>query len=305
MVFSTLVLSSVLAVQLVPPLPAESANRLTLIGNPTENQGLSAFFNLDPSAPDFGHRDISKNASGNGAPYYATGRQGSPEVPASGATRTATVTGTTSFPNFSSYLTSNGISPSSIGLVLGQKSDRSFTQTWNLGDDILGKNWFASPDSTIEERIYAANPDDVELFLSYGTNKILDFEYSDLYTVFDYGPTQSPSDDRDLAFTNPIGATKVAGLESLTDGLANAFLQDVANAGGKVQIVSDDRQVTGDTAFATGNGFGIVNLPFTGYIQVASSVSVPEKSSALGLLMLGALFAISQVKKQKQKRMAD
>jgi hypothetical protein len=190
--------------------------------------------------------------------------------------------------------------------VLGQKTDISFTQTWNLGDDILGKNWFASPDSTVEERIYAAKPEDMNLYLSYGTSKLVEFDYSDLNLVIDYGPTLAFSDDRELGFTNPIGATKVAGLEPLYNGLALAFLQDVANAGGKVQIVSDDREVIDDqTYFATGNGFGIVNIRFPGYLQVVRSVAVPESSSALGLLMLGALFTVSQFKKQKNKRIGD
>lgn len=278
--------------------PIDSAYTLNFSGLPTDNQGYSAFFNLDSSAPDFGHRDISLNASGNGAPYYVTGRQGSPQEPPNGATRTASVTEIAGFPTLSSFLTSNEITLSNIGISLGQRSDRSFTETWNLGDDILGEDWFASPDSNIEERIYTANPDDVEVFLSYGTTRIASFGYSDLYSVLNYGPTTLLSDDIDIAFTAPTRATRVAGLDPFADALANAFLEDVAAGGGGVQLVIDDREVD-DSSFTTGNGFGIINLRAVGSLR---AVRVPEPSSVLGLLMFGALGGVSYLKKQKHKR---
>lgn len=282
--------------------PIDSDSRLNFLGVPSENQGFSAFYNInrfiDPTqcSLDCGHNDISLNASGNGAPYYTTGRQGSPEEPPSGATRTATVTEIAGFPALSSYLTSNAIPLSNIGFGFGQKSDRSFTETWNLGDDILGEDWFASPDSPIEERIYTANPDDVELFLSYGTDQIVNFGYSPLYSVLDYGPTIQLSDDIDTAFTDPTTATKVDGLDPFADALANAFLEDVAAAGGEVQVVIEDRDVD-DSNLTSGNGFGGINLRAEGSIQ-----AVPEPSSTLGLLMFGAIGAVSYLKKQQNKR---
>lgn len=274
--------------------PIESDYRLSFLGNTSENQGYTAFSNLDPSAPDFAHRDISLNASGNGALYYVTGRQGSPEEPPISATRSATVTEIAGFPALSSYLTSNEIPLDKIGFGFSQKSDRSFTETWNLGDDILGQDWFASPDSPIEERIYTANPDDVELFLSYGTTKIVNFGYSDIYSVLDYGSTTSVNDDIDSAFTDPTTITKVAGLEPSADALANAFLQDVAAGGGEVQLVIQDSEVN-DTNFTTGNGFGIINFQLQGSIR-----AVPEPSSALGIFALGALGAVSYLKRQNE-----
>ncbi|GAB1543995.1 hypothetical protein NUACC21_66710 [Scytonema sp. NUACC21] len=278
--------------------PIESAYTLSLEGIPSENEGYSAFFRLDPNALDFGHRDISLNASGNGAPYYTTGRQGSPEQPPSNSTRTATVTGIASFPTLSSFLTNNGISFSNLGFGFGQKSDRSFTKTWNLGEDKLGQDWFASPNSNIEERIYRANPDDVEVFLSYGTQKIVSVGYSNIYSVLDYGATTQLSDDIDTAFTDPTKATKVAGLDPFADALANAFLQDVTAAGGGVQVVIEDNNVD-DSNFTTGNGFGIINLKFLGTLR---AVSIPEPCSALGLLMFGALGVVSSQKRWKNQR---
>ncbi|MBD1836183.1 PEP-CTERM sorting domain-containing protein [Cyanobacteria bacterium FACHB-472] len=277
--------------------PIDSAYTLNFLGLPSENQGYSAFFNLDPSAPDFGHRDISMNASGNGAPYYVTGRQASPEEPPTGATKTSTVMKIAGFPVLSNYLTSNGITLSNIGISLGQKSGKDFTQTWNLGDDVLGKDWFASSDSTIEERIYTADPEDVELFLSYGTTKVVSFGYSDIYSVLDYGATKFLSDDIDLAFTDPTTAMKLAGLDPFADAFANAFLEDVAAAGGGVQLVIEDNEVD-DSNFRIGNGFGIINLKALGSLRAVSIASVPEPTSTLGLLMFGALGAVSYLKKR-------
>ena len=279
--------------QIISSRPINSEDELTFFGSSSQNQGYTAFSNLDPSAPDFGHRDISLNASGNGATYYVTGRQGSPEVPPSGATRTSSLTEISDFPTLSSYLTNNRIPLDSIGFGFGQKSDRSFTQTWNLGNDHFGKDWFASSNSPIEERIYKANSDDVETFLSFGTNKIINFGYSNIYSVLNYGPTEVLADDSDLAFTDPVMATKVAGLDPVADALADTLLQDIAAGGGKVQLVIQDDEID-ESNITTGNGFGVINFQFKGSLR-----AVPEPSSGLSLLVFGALSAVFY---QKAKR---
>ncbi|MCL6754109.1 hypothetical protein KBT16_25290 [Nostoc sp. CCCryo 231-06] len=287
--------------QYIASRPIDSTYKLDLLGTPSANQGYSAFFNLNPSAPDFGHRDISLNASGNGAPYYTTGRQGSPEVPPSGATRTADVTQIAGFPSLSSYLTSNGIASSNLGFGFGQKSALGFTNTWNLGEDKLGQDWFASPTSNIEERIYKANSDDVELFLSYGTNKIVSFGYSNIYSALDYGATTQLSDDIDVGYTDPMKATKATALDPFADGLAEAFLQDIAAGGGGVQVVIEDN-VVDDSNFVTGNGFGVINLRFIGSLR---AVAIPESSSILGLAIFGTLGAVSLFKKGKTSSLSN
>lgn len=279
--------------------PIDSENSLTFAGEPFQNQGYTVFSNLDPTAPDAGHQVSINVLNGVGrAPYYVTGRQGSPEVPPSGATRATTATEIAGFSTFSSYLKNNAISLESFGFGFGQKSDRDFTKTWNLGDDIQGKDWFGSPDSNIEEKIYRANPDDVEIFLSFGTQKIVTFGYSDIYGAINYGSTTSVSDDSDVAFTDPMTATKVTGLDPIADALANAFLQDVAAGGGKVQLVHEEYQPD-ETNFIIGNGFGGINLRFGASIRVVSTTTIPEPSLALGFLMFGALNVISCIKKQK------
>ncbi|BBD63725.1 hypothetical protein NIES4072_26190 [Nostoc commune NIES-4072] len=275
--------------------PINSENRLTFSGEPFQNQGYTVFSNLNPISLDSGHQVINLNGVGN-APYYVTGRQGSPEVPPSYATRATSLNEIAGFPMFSKYIKNNGITLDNVGFAFGQKSDRDFTKTWNLGDDRLGKDWFASSDSTIEERIYKANPDDVEAFLSFDRQKIVDFGYSDIYGAINYGATTSVSDDSDVAFTDPMTVKKVIGLDPIEDALANAFLQDVVAGGGKVQLVHEEYQPD-ETNFILGNGFGGINLRFGASIQVVSTRSVPEPSLALGLLMFGIFNAIYFSKK--------
>jgi hypothetical protein len=289
------------SLQLIPFQPIASNSVLQFSGSPSDNQGFTAFFNLDFSAPDRGHFDISLNSPNGIAPYYTTGRQSSPEQPPSGATRSASLGEVVGgFSNFSNYLQVNNISLESIGLGYGQKSDRDFRKTWNLGDDLLGKNWLASPDYNVEERIYAANPDDVEIFLSYGTTKLINFGYSNFYTIFDYGATPTISDDLDIIFTSPLSAEKATGLDPLASSLADAFLQDVAGAGGGVQVVYEEAQVP-NPQILLGNGFIVApfSFPFKLSAVALESKSVPEPTAIIGLSVIGIWGAISRKKNRK------
>ncbi|MBE9214575.1 hypothetical protein IQ247_18195 [Plectonema cf. radiosum LEGE 06105] len=283
----------------IEPRPIESNVFLDFQGLPSQNEGFVAFYNQDADALDRGHRLVPLNSRADipgvpdNAPYYGTGRQGSPEVPSTNATRTASLVNNSGFSNFNSYLTNNGIEFSDIGFAFGQKEGQDFTKTWNLGADVIGENWFAEPDSPIEERIYSANPNDVELGLYNGTTKIIDFGYSDYYAVVDYGPTTSFQDDIESNFTDPITVNKVPNLSSFNQGLADAFVKDVSAAGNRVQIVNS---FDGDDLFQrSGNGFDMFILPFPLELRVVRAV--PEKSLTWTLLMFGVLAAISRRKK--------
>lgn len=282
--------------------PIESDVLLEFQGLPSENQGFVGFFNQDPNAPDRGHTLVPLNSRvdipgvPDNAPYYGTGRQGSPEDPSTNATRTASLVNGTGFSSFGNYLADNGIGVGDIGFAFGQKEDRNVRQTWNLGDDEFDEDWFATPDSPIEERIYRANPNDVELGLFNGTTKIVDFSYSDYYAVVDYGPTTEFQDDIESNFTDPLRVNKVSGLSALDEGLADAFIEDVFAAGNRVQIVNS---FDGDDLLQrTGDGLDIFVLPFPLELRV---VSVPEKPLTWGLLMFGVLAAISR-RKQKNNQ---
>jgi hypothetical protein len=277
--------------ELITARPIESDTFLSFSGTQT------GFFNADPTAPDSGHIDISLNSPGNPAPYYGTGLQSSPL--AMGETRSASLNGSTNFTNFFSYLTNNNIDLSNIGFGYGQKADRDVTETWNLGDDLLGQDWLASPDSTIEERIYQANPNAVESFLTLGDTKFISFGYSPLFAVFDYGETVEAEDNLEVIFSEAVTAQKASDLDNLADGLANAFLQDVTANGGGVQLFLEDSGVEDAIpVFDPNTGFVVVNFPLPLNLR---AVSVPEPGSILGLLTIGSLGLTSILKKAKSQ----
>lgn len=273
------------SIQNIKTRPIESDTFLSFFGAPDDGQGYTAFFNLDPTAFDVGHIETSQNSPGNIAPYYTTGRSASPEEPTVGATKSASLIDNSGFSLFGDYIASSNITLSDIGIGYGQKAGVDFTKTWNLGDDIQGQDWFGGPQTTLEERIYQANPDDVEIFLTVGDQKLVNFGYSPLYSFLEYGDTPLTDDDSEAAYFKPVPASKYAGLAAFESGLADAFLSDVGSAGGQVQIVYRDAQVE-DVGFATGNGYGVLRLPFPVDLRAVSTQSVPEPSSVFGLVLL-------------------
>jgi len=232
------------------------------------------------------------------AGYYTAGREAGSDP---NATRSASLEGSTGFPNFLNYVNSHNISPSSIGFGYGQKSGLDFTKSWNLGEDKLGQDWFARPDSPIEERIYRANPNNVQFSLYDGTTKIINLGYSDVFFVADNGSSPSYKDNFNVFLSDPVPVSKVAGLDPLASGLADAFLQDVAAAGGSIQLVSEENGL--EAEFSVNNGFAINTIgAFPLELRAVSSTSVPEPSSVLGLLMFGALGAVARMTQRKNKQ---
>ncbi|GAB1543993.1 hypothetical protein NUACC21_66690 [Scytonema sp. NUACC21] len=276
--------------------PIESNNVLSLYGDWSQNEGYAVFSNLDPDAPDTGR--VGNRINATYTSYYAIGRERSPEQ--SGATRSASLENFTGFNNLFNYLNKNNIPLSSVGFGFAPKNDRDLTKTWNLGENKLGQDWFSSPDSAIEEQLYRANPDDVELFLTYGTTKIINFGYSDFYVISDNSSGVVSDDNWNVFYTDPVPAYKVAGLDPLTSGLADAFLQDVA-AGGSVQFVSEDQPKVSDISVAFTDKYQIFNLSFPLEIRVVSSKSVPESSPVLGLLTFGVVGVVPWMTKYKKK----
>ena len=273
------------SIQNIKTRPIESDTFLSFFGAPKDGQGYTAFFNLDPTASDVGHVETSRNSPGNIAPYYTTGRNASPEEPTVNTTRSASLIGNSGFSLFGDYIAKNNIALSDIGIGYGQKEGVSFTKTWNLGDDIQGQDWFGGPDTTLEERIYQANPNDVEIFLTVGNQKIIDFGYTPFYSFLEYGETPLPGDDSEAVYSEPIFASKYEGLAAFESGLADAFLTDVSSAGGSVQVVYQDVQVE-DIGFTTGNGYGVLRLPFPVDLRAVSAKSVPEPSAIFGMVLL-------------------
>ncbi|MBG1264669.1 PEP-CTERM sorting domain-containing protein [Nostoc commune] len=279
--------------------PIASNNVLNFSGELSRNEGYITALNLDPNALDNGHENISINGLGF-AGYYTTGRQGGPDP---NSTRTASLEGTNGFSNFFNYLNSNNIPVSSIGFNLDQKEGLDFTRGWNLGEDKLGQDWFASTDSPVEERIYRANPDDVKIYLSYGTTQLVDLGYSDIFFVADNGPNPDFNDNFNVSVTAPVPVSKVAGLDSLASGLANAFLKDVAEAGGSVQWISEDPSL--EAEFYDFNGYQINTVggvPIELRAVRAESQPVPEPTSILAIIMFGGLGTVMRFKQKRNEQ---
>ena len=281
------------SIQFIATRPIASNNCLRLFGKRT-----------DPTPQGFvgygaGHIEMSLNAPGNPAPYYAAGIDFSPEnVP--GATRAATLLNNiTGFSNFATFLTNNSINVDRIGFSFGPKNG-DFTKSWNLGDDINGQNYFSSPTSSLEERIYAANPKEVESFLLLDNTKILSFGYSDIYSFLEYGATTAPDDDSEAIISDPFTVSKVAGLLGEFDGLANAFLVDVGS--NKVQLVSEDAAVVPDDVFidpSIGPLNPVVSIQFPLQLRI---VSTPDPSVTLGLMSLGIIAVGCRLKNKIRKK---
>lgn len=280
------------SIQFLATRPIASNNCLRLFGKRT-----------DPTPQGFvgygaGHTETSLNSPGNPAPYYAAGIDFSPEnVPS--ATRSATLLNNiTGFSNFATFLTNNSINVERIGFSFGPKN-RDFTKSWNLGDDINGQNYFSSPTSSLEERIYAANSKEVESFLLLDTTKIISFGYSDIYSFLEYGATTAPDDDSEAIISDPFSVSKVAGLLGEFDGLANAFLADVGS--NKVQLVSEDAAVVPDDVFidpSIGPLNPVVSIQFPLQLRI---VSTPEPSVTLGLMSLGIMAVGCRLKNKIRK----
>jgi hypothetical protein len=205
----------------------------------------------------------------------------------------------TGFSNFATFLTNNSINVDRIGFSFGPKNG-DFTKSWNLGNDINGENYFSSPTSSLEERIYAANPKEVESFLLLDTTKILSFGYSDIYSFLEYGATTAPDDDTEAIISNPFSVAKVAGLLGQFDGLANAFLADVGS--NKVQLVSEDAAVVPDQVFVDGSLGAlnpVVSIRFPLQLRI---VSTPDPSVTLGLMSLGIIAVGCRLKNKIRKK---
>lgn len=280
--------------------PIDSNDVLNFFGDVNINEGYTLVNNVDPTAPDSGHESIAQNALPGGAGYYTMGRENSPD-PNTAGDRSATLQSVEGFPRFFQYLQDNNIAVNTIGFGYGQKAGFDFTQTINLGEDILGQDWLATPDSPVEERIYQAQPGESESFITLGTIPIITYS-SPAYFVVDNGESPNFTDNLNIFLSDPVRAFKVDGLDPLESGLADAFLEDVAANGGFIQNVSADILMADQvqTAFID-IGDQTYDITYIGFsIGIRAVSSVPEPSSSLALMMLAGSGIVTYLK-QKRK----
>lgn len=280
--------------------PIQSNYVLSFFGDVSNNEGYTLVNNTDPTAPDSGHVSIAQNALPGNSAYYTMGRDRSPDINTAGE-RSATLEGITGFSTFFNYLQTNNIPLSSIGFSYGQKVGLDFTKTINLGEDILGQDWLATPDSPIEERIYRANRGDTQSFITLGTTPIITYS-SPTYFVVDNGDSPDFTDNLNIFFSDPVRPFKVEGLAPLESGLADAFLQDVAASGGLIQDVSEDilklDQV--QTSFVNIGG-QTYDITYIGFPITIRAVGTPEPSSILALILLAGGGIIGGIRQNQKK----
>ena len=270
--------------QLISTRPVQSNYVLRFFGDQAQNEGFLAFANADYSAPDAGHTGGRELNAGTTS-YYTAGRE--TNLIPSGATRSASLNGITGFSNFLNYLNTNNIAIDNLGISYGPIFGKDITTTWNLGNDEFGKDWFFTQEGAveIEELIYRANPDDVEIFLSLGNTKIVSFGYSPNYLINTNELEGNIVFSRNILLLDPVRAFKESGLDSLESGLADAFLEDVNAAGGWVQLFSDGVvNPATDVDFTIDNGYRVLTVSFPLELR---AVGVPEPSSLWGLSLLG------------------
>jgi hypothetical protein len=275
--------------QLGLSLPAASSVSLGLSGNNASAAGGVAASSLS------GHSITAQNSPGGTVAYYYL--LGAESSGVSGSyTSAAAGTSTTGMGNTATYVSSNSLSLSSLTLRFGPTGAAS--GTWNLGADTLGQNYYLNAGSTVEERIYAANPAAVEAALYFNGTKILVFGYSALNMIIDYGPSTAGNDDTIVAYSAPVGFNVVSGLSGNALGIASALANDFTSGGGLVQLRFDSFQ-TATRVDAVGT-LGITGVfSFSGSIQ-----AVPEPGTyALwaGALTLGCALLWRRQARERSK----
>lgn len=281
-------------------LPADSGTSLQLSGNPNlETTGIMGFHRLATAQVDSGHsiEGVILNApsTGFGSPYdyraeYYIADYGHGPYSGNVTDPAARATGQQNLVNFDGAMQNEGANYGDITFYFGPAAGQGLTATWNLGNDTLGQDWYGDLSSSVEERIYTANPAQVTVGLAYLGQPIVTFGYSDLYEIINYGATANTNDDTIQAYSDAVSVFAVAGLGVAEQALADAFLADVAAGGGAAQLRFDTFQ---PATYIAGPSFEWVQstYSFGGSIQIVSAVPEPETYGALlGILMGGFIW---------------
>lgn len=288
-------------------LPEISTSRLNLVGNHADGFGITGYRNAVTGQPNSGHvvTGVIQNAPDTAPPphppvaldyyadYYISGRSSAPFYDA-GSPAAAAATSATGMTHLTTYLTVNTLSFNSVRFDFGAVGGAANLQnSWNLGADSFGNEWTGNMASPIENRIYAANSGQVETYLLFNAERIVNFGYSNLYEIINYGPTSGPGDDSIQAYSDAVSATIVPGLAGEALGVAEAFLADVAAGGGSVQLYFDTFQAAAYTdtpQFYVDTNYLAANYDFSGSIMI-----VPEPSAwGVWVGVFGAMAALGR-----------
>ena len=168
-----------------------------------------------------------------------------------------------------------------------------YENSWNLGLNRNGLNastgvevvpggllgvdheYEAWSGSAIEDRFYSAVSSEVTYYLAVGGTRIVDIGYADLFMRIDYGVSSSGSDDSIQAYHSVSGVSITDGLVGPEYMLADAFINDVNNAGGGLQVLIDTVQPAVTGTFSYNSQFGS-HFDINGRLVALSASAVPE-----------------------------
>ena len=290
--FGGLFIAAVLASPAVAQfqLPSGSSNEVGFVGSASD-AGVSGYQGPNPATT--GHSLISQNSSGV-AYYYVAGRSDGPSPAGTPPTipNAATASSVTGFSLFQSALGTQGKTISDVTLHFGP-TDSIFENSWNLGSDRNGLNsstgaalngagvlgvdheYEAWSGSTIEDRFYSANSSEVTYYLSVEGVRIVDIDYADLFMRIDYGATSSGIDDTIQAYHAVAGVSITDGLVGPEYLFADAFINDVNNAGGGLQVLIDTVQPAVTGTYSYNGQFGS-HFDINGRLVATTGSAVPE-----------------------------
>ncbi|MGN6555132.1 MAG: hypothetical protein ACTHLW_15600 [Verrucomicrobiota bacterium] len=261
--------------------PPQSAQYLTFSSSATQGTvGFNQTGTLAGAGNGMGHLITSSNAypAGSIAPYYLTGRERPPQTTSVDATAQASAVA--GFSNFTAAVQSLGLVLGDFKFNYGQRGT-NYTQTWNLETDTFDTDYWLSPASTVEERVYRAQPDQVEMLITYQNTPWIYLSYSPLFWTVDY-TSVSALDDVTKCFSNPMRATPASNLSGAALATAQAFLQDLGN-GGFLQARFDGIQPAAQQTFL--KGFEGGNYSFTGKLQLVSVPTLRMSPQTNGLAL--------------------
>lgn len=279
-------------------LPNDSGVSIGLSGTSAQGFGITGYMNEAEGLADSGHllENVVLNApvipDGPGsrnltAHYYIAGRGTGPHP--NGGTDAAFASGLNNFNSTQAFINAQALNLNLLTFRFGPSNGQA-TSTWNLGADVNGQDWTGDIASSVEQRIYSAVPADVSAGLFYDGTQVVDFGYSDVYEILDYGATMLGNDDTVSAFSDPVDSTKINGLNAVNDGLADAILGDIAAGGGKIQLRFDSFQPISSFLDENGAGDGLFTntLGFSGTLQVVPEPK--EYALAISVLLVVGIF---------------
>lgn len=266
--------------QLNLAMPAASLNEMPLSGSPTttDHGGIAAI-------------SFTAHSAATANPYASAGNAyryiGGAETLGAGFASSASIY-LPAFPFSQSNLIATN-NTANVDLRFGSSTGTA-TDTWSLGSDIAGVDYYLDVLNNAEERIYRADPTKVEIGIYFDGTKVITLNYSPIYMLLDYN-TSDPTDDVIQAYSDPVGFNVVSGLTGTSADFANALATEISAAGGYLQLAFNSIQpasvVTGYSN-AYGDNYGL--FAASGSLQVVSLTAVPEPSTyalIAGILMLG------------------